>query len=861
MAPEQAAGDPNTDARADIYSFGCMAYEMLTGHPLFVGLSPQRLLAAHMAETPPSVAEARPDVPATLAELITKCLEKDPNRRPIDASAILRALDSISATGGRSVRLPVALASWTFTFGAAGVLAKAAIVGIGLPSWVLPVTLVVGGLGLPVVLVTAYVQRTAHRTLAAAPIPSPGGTTATHGTMATLALKASPHLSWRRTVRGGVLAFSILIFCVTAVMVLRAFGIGPAASLLAAGRITAKERVLMTDFNVRSGDSSLAGVVTEALRASLVQSNAITLAAPAVAARQLTLMQLPPRTHVDLLIGRDIARRAGIKAIIDGDITALGGGYVVSVKLVTADSAVTLATARAAVDGPKQLIQAMDDIGRTLRGKIGESLRSVQQSPALVAVTTGSIDALRKYSEGQRVYNGEGNDRAAVPLLQSAVAIDSNFAMAWRLLGTLYSNLNYPRASVDSALGRAYRLRDRLTDVERLRTEATYFNTGPGRDRERALRVYEEMSARGDSGSAANNHGLILMERREYDKALPYLARSARVSRAPGALTFGSYVYALVIAGRLDEARKQVAIVASRITAPTRAGEVGGFEALFAYMAGDLDRSEHLFDSVATFQTAAGVDARGRLGYFALLRGRNAPGLDRIHAEEARNPNPRPVSEAEFNVDVLIRNQPVRALGRLDSALAARPLRTRDVADRPYILVARMYATAGSPAKARGILAERTAEVRDTSLLRSERPAIHEVLGMIAIAEGRPRDAIREFWRSDSLPDGPASSCDICTLANVARAYDKAGMSDSAIAVMERFSASPYPDRLFLDAVYRPAFTRRLGELYEAKGDRQNAVRNYQMFVELWKNADAELQPQVADVRRRLARLTVSERN
>ena len=132
---------------------------------------------------------------------------------------------------------------------------------------------------------------------------------------------------------------------------------------------------------------------------------------------------------------------------------------------------------------------------------------------------------------------------------------------------------------------------------------------------------------------------------------------------------------------------------------------------------------------------------------------------------------------------------------------------------------------------------------------------------MIAIAEGRPRDAIREFWRSDSLPDGPASSCDICTLANVARAYDKAGMSDSAIAVMERFSASAYPDRLFLDAVYRPAFTRRLGELYEAKGDRQNAVRNYQMFVELWKNADAELQPQVADVRRRLARLTVSERN
>ena len=72
MAPEQAAADPNTDARADIYAFGCMAYETLTGRPPFVGMPPQRLLAAHMGERPQPVGELRRDTPPLLAELVMR---------------------------------------------------------------------------------------------------------------------------------------------------------------------------------------------------------------------------------------------------------------------------------------------------------------------------------------------------------------------------------------------------------------------------------------------------------------------------------------------------------------------------------------------------------------------------------------------------------------------------------------------------------------------------------------------------------------------------------------------------------------------------------------------------------------------
>ena len=90
MAPEQAAADPATDHRADIYSFGCLAYEMLAGRPPFVGKTPQKLLAAQMGEAPQPIAELRPDTPDTLASLVMACLEKDADDRPQRAVEIVR---------------------------------------------------------------------------------------------------------------------------------------------------------------------------------------------------------------------------------------------------------------------------------------------------------------------------------------------------------------------------------------------------------------------------------------------------------------------------------------------------------------------------------------------------------------------------------------------------------------------------------------------------------------------------------------------------------------------------------------------------------------------------------------------------
>ena len=96
MAPEQVAGDPSLDHRADIYALGCVAYEMLTGSAPFAGKSAQQMLAAHVLEAPTPVRERRPDTSPALADLVMRCIAKDPAQRPANGEAILTAIDDIA---------------------------------------------------------------------------------------------------------------------------------------------------------------------------------------------------------------------------------------------------------------------------------------------------------------------------------------------------------------------------------------------------------------------------------------------------------------------------------------------------------------------------------------------------------------------------------------------------------------------------------------------------------------------------------------------------------------------------------------------------------------------------------------------
>src|SRR5262249_59611535 len=128
---------------------------------------------------------------------------------------------------------------------------------------------------------------------------APGGSAHPHGTLATLALKVSPHVSWKRATRGGVYALGAFVVLIVAFMVLRAFGIGPAGSLFAAGKLKQRDVVLVSDFNVSRADSSVASVVAEGVRANLSQSTSIPLFNPTNIAAALQRMQAPTTSRLD----------------------------------------------------------------------------------------------------------------------------------------------------------------------------------------------------------------------------------------------------------------------------------------------------------------------------------------------------------------------------------------------------------------------------------------------------------------------------------------------------------------------------------------------------------------------------------
>ncbi len=496
MAPEQAAADPGTDFRADLYSFGIMAYEMLAGVTPFHGRTPQRLLAAQMGELPEPITALRLDTPPLLAEMVMQCLEKEPEARPPSAMAIVRVLETVTSGAGNPAMprillggrrsLGRALGIWALSFVAVAIIARAAIIAIGLPDWVFPGALLVMGLGLPVILFTAFVHHGAQQAMTMATM-TPGGTPATQSTMTRLAVKASPWVSWRKTTAGGLIAVGSFAGLVLLYMILRALGLGPAGSLLASGRVQDRERLIVTDFRSRGPDSTLGNIVSEAVRTDLAQSAVVSIVSPSDVAGALQRMQRPETTHVDVAAAREIAAREGIKGIVDGDVSALGGGFVVTLRLVDAVSGDALASYHETIDGPKELIPTIDQLTRKLRGRIGESLRDVHASPPLDEVTTRSLDALRKYAEGVRANDIETDYPKAIALLQQAVALDSTFAMAWRKLGVVMNNAVMPQAQIFAAIDHAYRNRDRLTERERNVAIASYFDMGPGRDRQKAV--------------------------------------------------------------------------------------------------------------------------------------------------------------------------------------------------------------------------------------------------------------------------------------------------------------------------------------------------------------------------------------
>jgi eukaryotic-like serine/threonine-protein kinase len=267
-------------------------------------------------------------------------------------------------------------------------------------------------------------------------------------------------------------------------------------------------------------------------------------------------------------------------------------------------------------------------------------------------------------------------------------------------------------------------------------------------------------------------------------------------------------------------------------------------------------------DSVAASATADSDVARARLAVnaaVAMVGGRIAESLrlsNRLALAQPPNLRSRVALNMAFDsafVDLIYRDAKGAALERIAAGLRRTPISTIAPLERPYANLAQIYALAGRPDLARAALGEfeRTASTVPAAIAEAVR---HSIASSLAMGEKRYLDAAHEAKAADT------GNCTTCLLPAIAHAYDDAGQADSAIAVFTRYVDShAILNRFDTDGFFLAGSYKRLGELWEAKGDREKATRYYLKFVDLWKNADPELQPKVAEVRRKLQRLNDTE--
>jgi tetratricopeptide (TPR) repeat protein len=182
-------------------------------------------------------------------------------------------------------------------------------------------------------------------------------------------------------------------------------------------------------------------------------------------------------------------------------------------------------------------------------------------------------------------------------------------------------------------------------------------------------------------------------------------------------------------------------------------------------------------------------------------------------------------------------------------ALARTPMESLPPSERLWDFLIRVADASGDLAAARSAL---QAYERDLPQMGVEQAAgaLPQARAVVEMTAGRPEAAIPLFREADRT----FHACERCSMIDLARAFDLAGQRDSAIAYFQRYLDTP-DGFLFLDRNWRAGTHKRLGELYEAAGDLPKAAANLEKFVDLWKDADPELQPKVREARERLTRI------
>jgi DNA-binding SARP family transcriptional activator/tetratricopeptide (TPR) repeat protein len=606
-----------------------------------------------------------------------------------------------------------------------------------------------------------------------------------------------------------------------------------------------RERIIIADFEHAATDSTIATAIAEAIRLDLSQSRAISVVPWSTIRATLQRMHRDSVTRLDSTTAREIALRDGVKAVLEGDVRRTGASFVLSARIVRADSGQLVAGWRETAGDSTAILPAVDRLSGAIRRHLSESLGSIREAARPYRVATSSLAALQKHAMGQRAFFS-GEYARATQLYEEALALDSTFADAWVTLAISLGNRGVRPARQVEAIAKAYSLRDRLPESERYQVEGQY-----------ALRVRGDMIS---ALSSLQNHaelepieafwatiGSVLIQLRRHEEAERVLVHAAAISPTP--LTYFHLASARFAQGNDSGA---AAAVAAGLARYPRHPSLEQHRAALALAHGDVGAADSLLHVFAPrgsdrFPLAqqAWVDAiRGRpseaIEHLRLMRAtREGSGLyaDALEAE---------LLAARMQLHLV--GDTAAAIRTIEDALTRHPVSTIDPRERAYVGLAHFFVQVGRVEHARKLLAEYD-EAVPADYRASDRWLLLRTRALLRIAAGEASEGIAEL--KGTLRGTPS----LAPLAELAHGFEISGQRDSALAAYTQYLEQPLLVRMQDDAVYQARVLQRRGALQEAAGDSAGALASYEQLLRLWREAEPSLRARRDDIARRAARL------
>jgi tetratricopeptide (TPR) repeat protein len=595
-----------------------------------------------------------------------------------------------------------------------------------------------------------------------------------------------------------------------------------------AALLTEKDSVLLADFVNRTGDPVFDDALKQALTIELSQSPSLNIVSDRKVEETLRLMGQPSAQHITPELAREVCIRTGSKATVLGSISDLGGRYVIGLNAIGCSNGDTLASGQREATDKRDVLKTLGKAARDLRGKLGESLATVEKFDAPVEATTPSLEALKAYSMGGRTGRRKG-DAEAIPFYKRAIELDPNFALAYVALGSSYFNLNQADLAKANA-SKAYELRDRVSERERYHISTTYYHTVMG-ELDKALEEYQLWSKSYPRDDTPHiNLGVIYQQLGQYDKAVIETKEALRLVRR--ATTYGNLAFEYIALDKLNDAEKLlrqaqvegfdgIDIRGTLYLLAFRRGDRGGMEQQLAWAAGRVGDEDAMLSGQADTEAYYGHLTRARdysrRASESAARGgsKETAALWQVSAG---------LREAEFES---------KAAARQNVATALSLRSGRDV----KLLAALTLARAGDTAKAKSLVEQldRTAST-DTMLKLYCLPTVH---GAIEVSKNNPLQGIQALEAAAPYElGGPLTFPYLSPVWVRGQAYLAAHNGVAAAAEFQKLIDHP---GIVLNQPIGPLAHLGLGRAYALSGENVKARVAYQNFLTLWKDADPDI--------------------